>query len=236
MSLGARYQHLFAGLLRDVEDRALHRELTAFWPQVGVDYRPGKGTLFVGQAPNGWGECQSDGVWFKNGRAPRVEAVRLYSESVVDGDECPLAWYEREVGGHFAAVMRRLASGDDDELWESGWSRSIAWSNLYKVAPRPRGNPGPALRALQFEACRALFAAEIEILRPARVVVLAGVVWFEGFVQLPKSKLEVLLADPVSVLGVGHRPRVVLAPHPRTAFGRRITSAGLVRKIKKESP
>lgn len=230
IKLDSEYENLFASLLQDVEARMGHRDLTVSWPQVGPDYEPGKGTLYVGQAvDHKWGE-KWPAVWCDNGRAPRVEDVREYSEERNPDEEHCLEWMEGQGKRPFVQAVRALASAGNPALAETGWSKSIAWSNLYKVAPRDRGLD-PALRAAQFEACRNLLAAELRILRPARVVVLSGSGWFEGFMPLDKQQFEALESDGAAVVRVSDNPPVIVGPHPRSQDARRLGLMALVEQI-----
>lgn len=95
----------------------------------------------------------------------------------------------------------------------------MAWSNLCKVAPCDGGNPNDRLYAEQLDACRELLRRELDELRPALTVVLAGIDWFWDFLapaaQSQASQLEDPRVDVFCADLFGHK--AVFAPHPGTA-------------------
>jgi hypothetical protein len=229
--LSNAYQNLFEKLLRHVAVLMPQRKLTCFWPQVGSTFERGRGCLFVGQAVNGWGNA--DSTWMSDRDVPEISAVR--SESEGEASECPMSWLEdSEVrSSPFWSTVRWLASSDDQE-WEEGWSRGIAWSNLFKLAPQEGGNPDPCLRAVQFAHCRQLLEMEIQELRPSQVVVLTGMDWFQGFFPLSKVDLASLRRDSTRVLAAfSHDARIVLSPHPAHAFRQQVNLRLLARRIER---
>lgn len=145
--------------------------LTAFWPQVGCEYQRG-GTLFVGKSPDGW-PCEKP-------------FAHLTSDDVRDdpsSGECLMDWLD----GHsrlnkpfFGAVRKSLGLETASRFW-----RSIAWSNLYKIAPAKKfgdgrsANPSVAEMEAQWGGDEDAFPCEllrmeIEQLAPAVVVVFGG--------------------------------------------------------------
>lgn len=216
----ASYEYLFS------KDRTL----TCSWTQAGPDYRPGKDWMFVGQAPNGWGDHEDDGVWLRHERPPRVADLREYGEVPEDDTDNLLQWVEErgDVRRGFWSVIRWLVSDDDDE-WAKGWSRRVAWTNLYKISPQAGGNPDDDLCEAQFDACRELLRIEVETYDPALIVFLTGMDWARSFVRAnfpptPEDKKEVL---PGTYLG----RQAFVAPHPRGAMHQGVGTETLAEQI-----
>jgi hypothetical protein len=212
--LDSSYKHTYAGMLKTVASRVAHRDLTAFWPFVGEGYRAGEDWLFVGQAVNGWGRRGDQRPRFGRGKAPQVDSIRKYQ------DDREVGYVEGFARSPFWSPIRWLV---EDDNWEGGWSGRVAWSNLFKVAPWDGGNPDSVLREAQFEGARALLHEEVRCLRPACVVVLAGIDWFEGFVEMTPEEHRRLTADVkkprIGVGRIGNTP-AILSPHPGSAYRR----------------
>jgi len=173
--------------------------------------------MFVGQAPNGWGDNEGDGVRLRYGRPPRVEDLRDYGEVPDDHTDNLLQWVEErsDVRRGFWSVIRWLVSEDDDE-WEGGWSRRVAWTNLYKISPTDGGNPDDDLCEAQLDACRELLRVEVEAYQPAITVFLSGMDWARSFVRsgfppTPDKKTDI-------VAGSFLRRPAFVAPHPHAAI------------------
>lgn len=75
--------------------------------------------------------------------------------------------------------VARLATSANPEA--RAWTRELAWTNLFKVAPADGGSPSDALRELQRGAAVELFHLEVESLDPKTVLVLTGGDWFQPF-------------------------------------------------------
>lgn len=231
--LSREYERIFAEMMEEVHrSHQGGRRLTAFWPQVSAGFVPGKDWLYVGQAVFGWGSSTGDEPpAFGRGRPPRITGTRRYSEVKKKVKSCQLRWTEERRGkaSPFWSTVRWLNS-DDDPTWVEGWSRRMAWSNLYKIAPQGRRNPDPALRSVQREKCQRLLDLEIRELRPAAVVVLAGVDWYRDFRWGPTADFKRALNDPARTVlrATVHGVPAALAPHPNTAFhaGLRLEALG----------
>ena len=64
---------------------------------------------------------------------------------------------------------------------DNRWVDYIAWTNLYKVAPKKTGNPTAAMSKSQLEACKSILEAEIEYFNPTHILFVTGYEWFEKF-------------------------------------------------------
>ena len=47
------------------------------------------------------------------------------------------------------------------DIQDNGWSKQIAWTNLYKIAPAEEGNPSDALCQRQLLACQQILKKEL---------------------------------------------------------------------------
>jgi len=215
---------------------AKDRHLTAFWPQVAVDFRPEKHWLYVGRAVNRWGNKWGEPPSLGNGVVPCLQGIRDFSEELdarFPLELSPLDWMDtRWKRGQFRATVRWLNA--DDTTWHRGWSRGMAWSNLCKVAPWDGGNPSDDLYSAQFPACRELLRLEVEALRPELVVVLTGKDWFWDFLDERRrvsigARIQDASTDVVLDEFFG-RP-AVLAPHPGQAHRAGLSPKALGEKI-----
>lgn len=231
-SLGTRprlmsqvYEREFAALLRRIESTPGVQpvELTAFWPKIGGRYAGD--LMIVGRSVNGWVDR-----WVPGGpmKAQDVAAqARATGEWVTNEDQ--LGWvldrWKRRDGRYdtsrsqFWETIRLITTGLDP-AWSADWPSRITWTNLVKVAPWKRGNPGGPLLDVQRQSAPALLDREIEELDPQRVVVFAGRWWFEPFASA--LGLAVDWRDGL-VEGVAKADRRwVVAVHPMTRSPRRV--------------
>lgn len=118
-------------------------------------------------------------------------------------------------------ALRGAAPQGEAERWPS----FLAWSNLYKVSPKPprsgQGNPEGALRAVQVPLAADLLAREVEETAPACVLVLTGLGWFRPFSEvlgLPVRPWDAPVEGKRYVEGIadGGGRRWVIAPHPQS--------------------
>lgn len=204
------------------------RSLTCYWPQIGDRFRTGSDLLFVGQAPNGWGQ-KGDGVWLSHGSVPAIRDIRAFSEELAIGGSHPMEWVETEglLSRPFWQVIRRMAWSHRPKV-RSGWTRYIAWSNLYKVAPAKGRNPDEELCEAQWVYCKSLLAKEIEHWQPAGVVFLTGHQWLydfaDGLFPVRAGSLDILVG---SFQGVP----AVASPHPGYASRKGLATPLLARKL-----
>lgn len=165
------------------------KELTTFFPVRG---RLSAGELMVvGRAVNGW----SDRKWTAADAADSKRRAEIISEVVdksIGTDRCPMAWvkdnwshnrkgeWEARRSAFFQlsrAISHQLLGEMDD------WPSKLIFSNLYKIAPYQGMNPSSRLCAVQQTACEDHLAAELEVWKPKRVLVIAGWNWAQPFVE-----------------------------------------------------
>jgi hypothetical protein len=179
--------------------------LTSHWPVVGANWR--HGPLFVGQAVNGWIPRwrRSDAA----SRLRRAEIIELTQLALSDRED-PMDWIvtNRVSSSPFWRCVRAVVEILGSEA-SSAWYSRAAWTNLYPIAPLPRGNPDERLRAAQQAAAEALLLETVRTLSPRAVIVLAGPFW-RAFAANPVFGALAPTARPLLQEGtVEDRPWVV---------------------------
>ena len=230
------YYEALLELVSVAKGRWRTRDLCLFAAQRGANYSGG--LLVVGRATNGWRDLfRADALTTSEGR----ENVTAMTFAVDSNEPDPMAWVTRQWSGSefryktgmsaFWRVVRstvmalRLATPDDDR-----WASSVAWTNLYKVAPED-SNPSDSLANAQLPSCIDILRAEIDQLEPQRVLFLTGEDWARPFLEsLKVTPTAILPSLPVEVAGrIKGGPRVVVTPHPQSRveapFAREITRA-----------
>ena len=116
-------------------------------------------------------------------------------------------------------VVARLEIADVEQ---DSWSSHLVWSNLYKIAPAERGNPGATLRQVQLAGCRELFSLELMTYTPSRLLLLTGIGWASPFLPdfdgTPQDVAGFCYVERFGTLTIspGKRPtRYVVAAHPQ---------------------
>jgi hypothetical protein len=220
--MSAGYEREFAEMLETVAHgwRSTKR-LVAFWPTCGRAY---DGSLMViGRATNGWGENDwtAEDLRESPRREVTVRAARAASEL---DNECPMSWVDKQAGpgdyyntnrSAFWRVIRRIAEAVvEGQAGSRSVLGSIAWSNLYKVAPASGGNPPSSLMRLAGSRSARLIRREIEELQPRRVLALVGWSWFAEFAPQLALAVERRDGGPVEAVASAPGQRWVIAKHP----------------------
>lgn len=61
---------------------------------------------------------------------------------------------------------------------EKEWINYVAWSNIYKIAPKITGNPTTKICKAQISLCRRILQREIEAYRPTHILCITGFEWW----------------------------------------------------------
>ena len=69
----------------------------------------------------------------------------------------------------YAGAVSQMVLGIQDY----SWSKHVAWTNLYKIAPANEGNPTDALCDRQLLACQQILRTELSLLKPTHILVIA---------------------------------------------------------------
>lgn len=162
------------------------KEYCTFCAQWGRMYQKG-GMMFVGRAVNDWiTTCRDVELLFKEGDENQIFAREDQMQWVEE--YCSKSAFWRVIR---AVSQRILGIGD-------GWYDHIAYSDLYKLAP-DEANPSESLCKKQENLCFRIFRAEIEILQPKVVVMLAGAAWYDDFLCSLNNNAAPVLLDRVEI-------------------------------------
>lgn len=159
--------------------------------------------LLVGRAVNGWGHLDASSP---EAFAQSAEAqLRENHFSWIVCDHGMLRNDARNDGGKYYWLAHSPFWRTFRKIWEGltgnctfrdtaqrTWLDTIAWTNLYKLAPRDTGNPTGSMCRRQLAACREILAAEIGIFNPTHILFATGYAgWFEAFQDLFDGKFSV---------------------------------------------
>lgn len=168
---------LYSDLIKSTE--SVDYELCPFFMQWGNSYfetsRPR--VLFVGKAVNGWvTKTRNVDEMFNLNNPKRIFAVDDQIEWVDKLSRANPKYNTNK--SSFWKLIRRTTKliTNQDSL------SSIAWSNLYKIAPYAGGNPNAKLRRMQFDVCCQILKKEIDVFEPTHVVFLTSG-WERGFAK-----------------------------------------------------
>lgn len=151
--------------------------------------------LVVGRAVNGWGalenlSCAAD----FSAEATEQFENNVFNWVIYDSEKGALRNDSLEDGKYYwlnnspfwrtsKSVWKGLSNRFDFQDNESDkWVDYIAWTNLYKIAPKDTGNPTEAMAKKQLTACKEILKAEIEEFGPTHILFVTGYEgWFEDF-------------------------------------------------------
>ncbi len=192
--------------------------VTVFMPLKGPSFRPGESLLVVGRAVNGWTDAALD---LSARNCPDRIGGLLEAAKADTLQASPLRWLgqERARDGYqprrsqFWAVARNLAERSPANA--APWYESIAWSNLYKVAPHQGGNPGSVLSRVQLPACIELLRREIDLLQPGRILFQTGFEWALPLIEDGAEELERSGGPYVEASGTWSGVPFVVSCHPQ---------------------
>jgi hypothetical protein len=95
-------------------------------------------------------------------------------------------------------------------------ANSIVYSNLYKFAKKGGGNPSEKLAQAQYEECKLILEAEIDLYKPKFIVFLTGRNWAKEFLDFMNHvDLNEIKRAHVSLYGKYKSANFVVADHPQ---------------------
>ena len=159
------------------------RPLASHWPYRGSAYRPG-GLLYAGQALDGWDAAVSSARWWASDVATAEGRDRVLAGTQAWHADLPeplwgVLQYPWRRGSSFWTLAREVAAAVAPG--PGPWHSRIAWANVYPVGHERlessglrAASPSGALREVQDPHVGRLFASLVEMLDPARVVIVAG--------------------------------------------------------------
>ncbi|MGU9977090.1 MAG: hypothetical protein ACNYNY_00120 [Candidatus Oxydemutatoraceae bacterium WSBS_2016_MAG_OTU14] len=168
----------FEKKLCEVRDN-FKEECSFFKTHEGCKYKNASTKLmFVGRATNGWDEKYNESTHKSENNC--LEAWTAPEDRHPDGYS-----YHNSAFWQVAKAMTRKFLEMNEKDWNTKWSCHIVWSNLYRIAPKEKGNPSIALCKDQLDLCKDLLHAEIEELQPDKIICLTGYDnWAKGFFDI----------------------------------------------------
>ena len=205
------------------DDFKKEKECAFFKTHEGCKYKNASTKLmFVGRATNGWDEKYNESIHKSEKNCldawitPKKEHPKKYNY-------CRSAFWQVAKAVTTKSLKKSLKMNEKD--WDTEWSCHIVWSNLYRVAPKDGGNPSTALCEDQLGLCKDLLHAEIEELRPNKIICLTGSDWAEGFLGISKSS-EIHNDEKISCKGRFKKINyAVTSGHPQGMSGTRAALA-----------
>lgn len=148
--------------------------------------------LIVGRAVNGWMQLNTEDA--EKFACDAIEAMQTNSFSWLVFDNGVLRNDYQKDGKYYylndSPFWRTnkkiwMSISDNSNFKDSEqnkWVDYIAWTNLYKVAPKDTGNPTTTMAKKQLDACKKILKSEIEKFKPTHILFVTGYEgWFEKF-------------------------------------------------------
>lgn len=111
-------------------------------------------------------------------------------------------------------IVRKMKDNDSNgEDLKNKWIHSVAWSNLYKLAPKEKGNPTKTLMQIINDKSIELLNQEIEQIKPKWILFMTGYEWAKPFIS--DKKPECLKGKFVEARGEWGNSQFVVAKHPQ---------------------
>lgn len=161
-------------------------DLSHFVAMRGKKYETEDVRLFViGRAPNGWESLPCDSAEsFSNAAEHEFNTDgftwiadngnSFYSLHNIPEDGKRVYYLSKSPFWRVIERVWRGLSGSDDFRFVD----HIAWSNLYKIAPKKSGNPTTTMCKKQFAACKEILQAEIDLYNPTHILFITGYDWW----------------------------------------------------------
>ncbi|MGN1165492.1 MAG: hypothetical protein ACI4S2_03570 [Lachnospiraceae bacterium] len=176
------------------------KELSHFTSMQGKNYGKTVKFLLIGRAVNGWMSM------------PSQEKEQFEQATDLNLRTHGFSWIRQNESGKLCnedgsyCLNRSSFWRTSEEIWKeiSGWNaheitpwfESIAWTNLYKIAPPYSGNPNTKMIKQEREICREILKLEIELYDPEYVLFVTGWDWFCEFWQ-GEANADGLLSEKV---------------------------------------
>jgi len=131
--------------------------------------------LFVGRAVNGWKiDFSTSSV------KDMVDRVFESASNIKDIEKgkfetAPGEFYNYNTSPFFQlchAILEECGLGEN-------WTKSFAWTNLYKVAPYKNGNPNNTLIGQTINQCATILRNEILLIKPTHIVFITDKWWYQ---------------------------------------------------------
>ena len=174
------------------------KKYTLFYPIIGKDYNKDRELLVVGQATSNWNA--ENNSWNSKASAKDFSNIisksREWSKAEID-NECPLEWVnsEWEKWKLYRSAFWNLTYNLVKETYnitDENWNNIIAYRNLMKISPSPKGNPNEDEKSFQLKCSAELFKMELEELRPKNCLIITNFKnWAEPIFNEAKIKFKI---------------------------------------------
>ncbi len=156
----------YRGLYNATNDIIDQKEHTVFPTRAGSRFD--SGILIIGRCTNGW----------ENYKISNEEEFTNAAENQVNSQV--ICYFNNSAFWRVSKKIWEHYKSDNTTFEES-----IAWGNLYKIAPNAAGNPNYTVMKAQFESCKKLLKKEIDLLNPKCVLIITG---WEGWIRFRYRK------------------------------------------------
>ena len=215
------------------------KDISLFLPQIGSQYESdthSQKLLFVGRSANEFYDLKQ-GTVSAGFKTWMNESCPIHDRIGKKCDASSKGIYSFEKSSFWQVVRHissRMRTKESDDL--AGSSSVIAWSNLYKLGTtKGLGTPNAKLKCVQLDEAKAMFVAEIEVLRPDAIVMLTGLEgWAAPFLDgISKSNPPVGTRQMgIEAVGLIRGVKTIVIPHPQGKSGRTECIKAVVDKIK----
>jgi hypothetical protein len=234
--LSNEYDPLFAANYRAFREKVngkgdfSDKDYCVIYPSFGTRIKEDIDFIIYGQAPKGWQEIKSSDP------IEITKAARRFSNTTENNQNNPLDWVNQywsastkrahnlnstysTCRSFFWNVTYKLIS-DYRGLGRNSpeWCNYMVWSNLIKIAPAHRVNPGDKEIAAQEEHSVKLFKKEIEEITPKYIILLTNKGWAKPFVSASGIKELENSYNPKIIEWVGEylNTKIVVTTRPFT--------------------
>ena len=190
------YVNSYNELFKDVYEKPAkykETELANFVAMKGARFDENQTIRFmlVGRATNGWDrglQADTRENYSKSASQLFLKSDRFHTEwNLKDMDSNPYSEYiDQKDGKKKTYYLSKSAFWSSSKnVWcklngivdRPDWLDDIAWSNIYKIAPKDEGNPSTRLIYTQAKACVGILKAEIDVLKPTHILLAIDKSW-----------------------------------------------------------
>ena len=186
-----KYKNLFEEnlkcFIKNIKERNNYqtKEYCLLFPMIGKSYEKRKGLFIIGRATNGWDNSFSANCITGTNKLIK-ESI---DSSMPSKGKCVFdEWFKDEKYNHCRSSFWRVTERITKEIFKNSnddWTHYIAWSNLFKIAPKSGGNRNPNnTEQTAQEKWKELIFMEIDILQPKYVLMITDwELWAEKLIE-----------------------------------------------------
>ena len=214
------YKELFI-IRKEIENKYPKKQHSIFTCEIGEEYANSKiKFMLIGRCANGWSRDTFDSAdSFSDEFVEKFEKANDFKWIIEEFGkqrntdntynlETSRFWtYSREL---FKVLTKDIKG---HYIGARIWQDCIVQSDLYKISPTLKGNPGVRAQRMQKDICLALLKKEIEILKPTHILFVTDENWLfdeiTGKLSKPSAKYEY-----IKLTGYFSNTKVIVTPHP----------------------